>query len=473
MGNDEKFNKVLNTGDVLVTAFGAMIGWGWVVSTGDWIQNAGVLGTVLGFIIGGLMIYFVGLTYAELTTAMPKCGGEHVFSYKAFGPVGSFVCTWMIVLSYVGVVCFEACSLPTVIQYIFPGFLQGYLYTVAGFDIYATWLFVAIVIAAMITYINIRGVKAAAVLQTVLTVAIAAVGIALVAASAVNGSPSNLEGQMLMGEGTDNVIKNILSVAVIAPFFLMGFDVIPQVAEEINVPLKKLGRLLILSIVLAVSFYALVVFAVGYAMPRDAVDASVGAASLVTADAMARVFNSTAMAKVLIIGGMCGIVTSWNSFLIGGSRALFSMAEAYMVPHVFAKLHKKHKTPVNALLLVGGLSVAAPFFGRAMLVWIADAASFACCIAYCIVSVSFLVLRKKEPQMHRPYKIRNYKLIGVLASILSGFLVALYLIPNSGSALSAEEWIICGGWILLGVVFAAVCKHKYKDKFGAVNISGE
>lgn len=469
----KKFNKVLNAGDVLVTAFGAMIGWGWVVSSGDWIQNAGVLGTVLGFIIGGLMIYFVGLTYAELTTAMPKCGGEHVFSYKAFGPIGSFVCTWMIILSYVGVVCFEACSLPTVIQYIFPGFLKGYLYTIAGFDIYATWLAVAVGIAALITYINIRGVKAAAVLQTILTVAIAAVGIALVAASAFNGSSSNLEGQTLLGNGTGDIIKNIMSVAVIAPFFLMGFDVIPQAAEEINVPLKKLGKLLILSIVLAVSFYALVVFAVGYAMPRDEINASVGAASLVTADAMARVFGSKAMAKVLIIGGMCGIVTSWNSFLIGGSRAVFSMGEAYMIPHVFAKLHKKHKTPVNALLLVGGLSVVAPFFGRAMLVWIADAASFACCIAYCIVSISFLVLRKKEPQMPRPYKIRKYRLIGALASILSGFLVLLYLIPGSGSALTKEEWVICGGWILLGVIFALVCKHKYKDKFGSVNIIDE
>lgn len=75
MSNREsEFSKVLNTGDVLVVAFGAMIGWGWVVSSGQWITSGGVLGTVLGFIIGGIMIYFVGLCYAELTTAMPKCG---------------------------------------------------------------------------------------------------------------------------------------------------------------------------------------------------------------------------------------------------------------------------------------------------------------------------------------------------------------------------------------------------------------
>ncbi|MDD3240942.1 MAG: amino acid permease, partial [Lachnospira sp.] len=67
-----EFNKVLNTGDVLVTAFGAMIGWGWVVSSGGWIQSAGALGTALGFLIGGIMIYFVGMVYAELTTAIPE-----------------------------------------------------------------------------------------------------------------------------------------------------------------------------------------------------------------------------------------------------------------------------------------------------------------------------------------------------------------------------------------------------------------
>ena len=56
---NRELNKVLNTGDVLVTAFGAMIGWGWVVSSGGWIQGAGVIGTMIAFLIGGIMIYFV------------------------------------------------------------------------------------------------------------------------------------------------------------------------------------------------------------------------------------------------------------------------------------------------------------------------------------------------------------------------------------------------------------------------------
>ena len=70
---ESEFNKVFSAWDILVIAFGAMIGWGWVVSTGNWIEKGGVLGAALGFCLGGVMIFFVGLTYAELTAAMPQC----------------------------------------------------------------------------------------------------------------------------------------------------------------------------------------------------------------------------------------------------------------------------------------------------------------------------------------------------------------------------------------------------------------
>lgn len=464
-----RFKKVMSSTDILVVAFGAMIGWGWVVSSGRWIQNAGTIGTVIGFVIGGLMIYFVGMTYAELTPAMPKVGGEHVFSHKAFGPTGSFICTWALILSYIGVVCFEAVSLPTIIQYIFPSFSQGYLYTVAGSDVYATGIAVASVFTIVIIVLNILGIKAASIFQTILTIVIAAVGIILVVASAINGSPENLEGQMIVGEGFGSV-KNILSVAVVAPFFLFGFDVIPQVAEEINIPLKKIAKVLLLSIICAVVFYGLVVFAVGYALNSKEIAAAMEGSGLVTAFAMEKVFNSAVMAKVLIIGGLCGVITSWNSFLIGGSRAIFSMAESKMIPGRFAKLHKKHKTPTNALLLIGVLSLAAPFFGKQMLVWISDAASLACCLAYLMVSMSFLILRKKEPELHRPFKVKHYKFVGITASVLSGFMVVMYLIPGSGATLTWQEFIIVGGWALLGIIFYVMCKLKYKSEFGHIEI---
>ena len=368
MSNSD-LKKNLNTLDVLSVAFGAMIGWGWVVSSGQWITSGGVLGTVIGFLIGGLMIYFVGLAYAELTTAMPKSGGVQNFCYAAFGPVGAFVSTWALILSYVGVVCFEAVSFPTIIQYIFPGFLKGYLYTVKGFDIYASWLVVAIITAAIIVYINIKGTKKAAKLQNVL-----------------NGN------QMVTSmQGT----------------------------------------------------------------------------GLVTADAMAIAFNSHTMAKVLILGGLCGIITSWNSFLIGGSRVMFAMAKSRMIPSSFAKLHPVYKTPIVALLLLGLTSIIAPFFGRVMLVWIVDAANFACCLAYCIVSLSFVVLRKKKANLKRPYRVRHASWVGIMAVLMSGFMAAMYLIPGSACTLVWQEMVIVVGWTLLGIFLGIRGKRLYKDSFAS------
>lgn len=463
---ESEFSKVLNTGDVLVVAFGAMIGWGWVVSSGQWITSGGVLGTVLGFIIGGIMIYFVGLCYVELTTAMPKCGGEHVFSYKAFGSIGAYICTWSIILSYIGVVCYEAVSFPTILQYVFPKIARGYLYSVGGFDIYFTWLLIAIGMALLILFLNIIGMKKAARFQKILTCVIAAVGIALVAGAAYSGNVNNLQNQLLVGDTNGEIIQNIAKVAIMTPFFLFGFDVIPQAAEEINVPLKKLGKMMILSIIMAVSFYVLVVLAVGYVMNAGQIKTSMSSATgLVTADAMGVAFNNANMAKVLIIGGLCGIVTSWNSFLIGGSRALYSMSVSYMLPRKFAVLHKKYNTPVNSLLLIGALSVISPFFGRSMLVWIVDAGNFACCFAYCIVSLSFIVLRRKEADMRRPYKVKHYKFVGIVAVIMSGTMSAMYIIPETNCTLVWQEWIIVGGWILLGIIMAYISKKKYGDKF--------
>lgn len=461
-----EFKKVLSSKDVLMVAFGAMIGWGWVVSSGQWIQIGGVLGTVLGFCIGGLMIYLVGLTYAELTTAMPKCGGEQHFSFAAFGPIGSYICTWTLVLSYVGVVCFEACSFATIMQYVVPGFLQGYLYTIAGYDVYLSWVLVAIVASMLVVYVNYIGTAHSARLQNVLTCIIAVVGLLLVAGSSVSGNIDNLASQSFVGGGR-SILGNVLKVAVMTPFFLFGFDIIPQTAEEINVPLKKLGKLMIGSIVLAVVFYAMVVVAIGYVMSSQDVQESMSGSGLLTADAFAKAFSNEAMTKVLIIGGLCGVVTTWNSFLIGGSRVLYSMSKSKMLPAFFSKLHSKYSTPYVAILFLGLISMISVFFGRVMLIWIVDAANFACCLAYCIVALSFLRLRKVLPDMKRPFKVKYGSLVGVLASLMSGVMAALYLIPGTNCSLVWQEWIIIGSWTLIGVLLAYFAIRVYGNKFSS------
>ena len=466
MEQKSKFDKVMGAWDILVIAFGAMIGWGWVINSGDWITTAGFAGSIIAMLIGGVMVFFVGLTYAELTSAMPQCGGEHVFSYRAMGPTGSFVCTWMIILGYVATSAFEATALPTVITYLFPEFNQVYLYSIAGKDIYLTTILLGVGVAVLITFINIRGAKTAAILQTVLTAIIAIAGILLVVGSAVNGDGANITGQM-WESATGTTLGSVFKVACMTPFLFIGFDVIPQAAEEINVPYKKIGKIMLLSIFLAVAWYLLIIFAVCYIMPQSAIAQEMSSQNgLVSAKAIEIAFRSPLMGKVLIIGGLCGIITSWNSFLMGGSRALYSMGESLMIPKMFGKLGK-HKTPEAAIILCGIACVVAPFFGRGVLVWLVDAASFGCVIAYMFVSISFCILRKKKPEMARPYKVKAGRFVGVMAVLMAGFMTLLYIVPASFSAaLVWQEWIVVGIWLALGAFFYFYSKKKYGAEFG-------
>ena len=197
---------------------------------------------------------------------------------------------------YVGVACFEACAFPTIISYIFPGFLKGYLYTVAGFDIYASWLALASVTAALMTFVNIMGAKTAAIFQTILTAIIFGVGVLLIGTSTVRGDMGNLMPQLFAGKGNQSTLSHVMHVAVMTPFFFIGFDVIPQAAEEIQGSLKKIGKILIMSIVMAVAFYSLVILAVGYMMSSSEINASMSGAGLVTADAMAKAYGTKKMA---------------------------------------------------------------------------------------------------------------------------------------------------------------------------------
>lgn len=187
----------------------------------------------------------------------------------------------------------------------------------------------AILVSIFITVINVLGAKTAAVLQTVLTEIIGGVGILLIASSVVTGDVANLQPQLFAGDSVSTILKSIFSVAVVTPFFFIGFDVIPQAAEEINVPLKKIGKILILSIVLAVIFYALIIFGVGYVMNPSDIETSLAGSGLVTADAMTKAFNSSIMSKVLIVGVIAVLMSGFMvaMYIIPGSGKVKKVGE--------------------------------------------------------------------------------------------------------------------------------------------------
>lgn len=434
-----RFLRVLGRRDILALAFGAMIGWSWVVLTGAWIGSAGTMGAITAFVIGGVAILLISLIYAELASALPFAGGEHVYSERALGSGASFVCTWGIILGYASVVTFEAVALPTVLDSLIPGLDKVYLWQIAGWDIYLSWVLVGVLGAAIMTIVNVLGVRMVALVQSVVVIAILLVGVLLVSGAMVTGDINNM--QPLFKDG----VVGITLVLVMVPFMFVGFDTIPQVAEEVDLPFRDIGVVLIASVAMAIVWYGLIILAVGLVLDPTAIDAS----TTVTAAANARIYGEVG-GTVLLVAGLAGIITSWNAFILGGSRAIYALANSGLLPKFLGQLHPKYHTPTNAIVLLGVLSALGPFFGRPALVWVVNAGSLGIVIAYVMVTWSFLVLRNREPSLDRPYKVPFGQFVGSLALVLAIGMTLLYLPGSPAALLWPQEWGIIIAWIILG-----------------------
>jgi len=432
-------NKSLQQVDILVLSFGAMIGWSWVVLISQLMERAGSVGALVATLTAGAVIVVIGMIYAELTAAMPEVGGEHAYSLRAMGKTASFYCTWAIVFAYVSVVAFEAVALPSVLTNIFPSLGNGELWQVNGASVYLDQALIGALVSMLITWINIRGVRIAAIIQGVVVAVIVLSGLALFIGLGAHGETINMT-PLIVGGGT-----GILAAMALVPFMMVGFDIIPQAAEEIDLPAKKIGQLLVLSIIMAIVWYLLIELSVGMLLNADARSTS----ELATVDATQAAWGRTG-ALILLLGGVAGILTSWNGFLLGGSRALFAMASSGMLPAFLAKVHPRYRTPVNAILFIGLLGTLSPFLGRQALIWFVDAGSLGLMVAYIFVCGSFLVLRYKEPDMPRPYQAPGGKLLGWFGLLASLMMISLYFPGMPAALVWPQEWLMVIVWFAAG-----------------------
>ena len=209
-------------------------------------------------------------------------------------------------------------------------------------------------------------------------------------------------------------------------------------AEEINLPRKRIGQLLVFSVIMAITWY------VANHLRRVACFDSIGNCQFNFGDSGCdgKAFGgSQMMGNFFVLGGIGGILTSWIGFYVGGSRAIYALAKAGMLPKSLGELHPKYKTPHKAILLIAVL--------RLRLHYLVDLLSsgssmrVGCLVvAWLMVALSFVILRKKRPAMKRPFLLRGGTTIGWIAILMSIGMSILYM-PGMPSALIwPYEWVI-------------------------------
>ena len=225
-------------------AFGSIIGVGWMIVVGDWLQSAGPLGVSLAFLGSAGMIVLVGLCYAELATMLPVVGGEIAYTYLTSGPFLAYGVGWFLVLGYVAICAFEAVSLGRILGFLFPA-LNTLTAEVAGVSIPVGHVGVGLGGTVLIGGVNWRGVRLASQLQTVLTCILFLLTALFVGAALWKGQVSHLA-PLFAAQSGQSALSGVFWIFVTAPLWYMGFDIIPQMVEE-AAPTFSLKRLSIIN----------------------------------------------------------------------------------------------------------------------------------------------------------------------------------------------------------------------------------
>ncbi len=433
-------------------AFGSMIGVGWITALGGWFQQAGPGGAIVAFAIGGTLMLVIGLCYAEVTPMLPVSGGEVAYAYKAHGTSWAFVLGWFLAFGYLSVSAFEAISVGLVISYLFPQIDVVPLYEIAGSTVYATHLVLALVFTGFITAINYFGVGIASRVQVVLTGLLLVCVVLFVTAGVTNGDPANLEplfGDAALGAGG---LGGILAVFVTVPFWYVGFDTIPQAAEERREgsSLRRLGVYVVLAILGSTLFYIAVILGAGMAGPWQGIVDD----ALPTAAAFESAFESSALVRLVLIAGLIGLITSWNGFFLAGSRVLFALGRGHIIHSSFGETHARYGTPARAVLFAGLVTFVAALLGRGAIIAFVDVGSFCIALAFLGVSLSLVELRRSFPHLERPYRIPGGPVLAYVAAAGSLFILGVMLFPGSPSMLVWPlEWVILGALTATGIVF--------------------
>ena len=439
--------KEINKIDILSLAIGAIIGTGAFVLPGTTFLHLGLINSMIAIVLGAFIMVGIEKNYGYLLKKFPVAGGEYAFTYDAFGWKHALICGWFLALAYFSLVPFNATGLSFVVNFVMPGELEvGYLYTIAGSKIYLGETALTSFALCLFAYLNIKGIKLAAGFQNIMVLLLVGIvflflSIALAKSGANNASTASF----LAGQSFN--LTNVLIVLSIAPMLFIGFDCIPQVAEELQFEAEDASKLAVISILIGALIYCAILFFTTFGV--SLADLQKGDIAWATGHTVEFYFGKIGLWS-LALALLSAIVAGINGFYMASSRLLYAMGRGKILPQFFAQLDKTYHTPKNALIFLLILSLIAPWFGRSILIWVVGTSSVGASIGYLYTSLSSYKIYKEEHN-----KIYKPAIFGSVAGII--FLILL-LTPGLQSSISMPSAIIVAVWGGIGLLF-----YKFYD----------
>ena len=464
--NREELQKTLSPGAIWAVAVGSIIGGSCFLQGYNWtVRAGGPLPLVLGFIVGGLLMIIVGLNYSYMIAKFPVAGGEFAYAYSGFGKVAAYICGWMLSLGYLSIIAINATALPVLIDYIFPDMLNvGYMYTIAGYNVYFGEVALACFFIVLFGVMNYKGTKTSGNLQIIMVLIICAVALVSLFGTVFTGN-FNLENlRPASNVGGVSGIGGFLSILALSPFLYVGFDCIPQVAEEYDFPAKKAKVLICSALIVGSIIYCIMAIVTDVVIPWTKLGAIMDDTGSPIKWHTGAVLNLV-MGRVgvaFVATAVCmGIFTGMNGFFMTSSRLIFSMARAKMLPKCFAKIHEKNKTPGVCIIFSLAICIICPFFGREVISWVVDMCSVGTAFGYFFTCAGAYILIKNHDDEKDDNRIRPTT--AILGCIISVAILLLLIVPGSPAFMVKESWIALFVWIAMGVGFYFVSSKSLNN----------
>lgn len=393
--------KEISAIGLLFTSLSCMIGSGWLLSSVVAAKIAGPA-AILSWFIGGILICFIAVTFAELSTAFPVTGGIARYGQFSHGSCVSFIISWLAWLSCVAVAPTEA---QAIIQYI-SRFHAGLTYKTGSAILLTNYgLFVAAMIVFVLTWINLQGIKTMIKYNNVLTIWKIFVPVFVLIVLFYNRfTPSNFTSQGFMPNGIEGVFSALSTTVV---FSYIGFREATSLAAEVKNPQRSIPLACIGSVLYCMVFYmfmqAVFVGALDFDMIQNGWPLLSFQHDTGPFAGLAAALGLHWLATLIYIDATTSPMGAGLVYTATTSRLVLAMSQNGFLPKRFAKLNK-HSVPQNALLTnaIVGLLLLAPFEDWVALV---KFQSVAMVLAYAIGPVSVLALRKSMPKIERPFKL--------------------------------------------------------------------
>ena len=452
---------------------GIFSGAGTAISGGPHHVGAGPA-LVISYILVAVACGFAALCYAEFASLIPAAGSAYTYAYASFGELMAWIIGWDLIIEYAVGNIAVAVSWGAYFQTLLEGFglglpawlatdprtaSQAFQAVQAGGDIpaavsqaAAAWtqaphLFglpiifnlPAVMIVALITWVLVIGIRESAWANTAMVILKLVILLFFISIGAFWVKPENWQPFMPNGWG------GVTTGAALIFFAYIGFDAVSTAAEEAKNPQRDMPRAMIYSLIVSSLIYIVVTLVLTGLLPWDQHG---------TADPLAGAFQARGfdwVAGIISFGAVVSMASVLLVFQMGQPRIFFAMARDGLLPPFAAKIHPKYRTPHVTTILTGAF--VAFFAAFANINEVIELTNIGTLFAFVLVAIGVLILRVRNPTLHRPFRAPFIWFIAPAAVVSCGFLML---------QLPRITWERFGIWLVLGLViyFAYGVRHS-------------